>query len=221
MLQISLSASETMSDERRKNIENQDPTKIHASLLAQTMLDASGPLRDMITESILAMNDSLLLQLAKDRSATRILQKSFTCSGDTARYRRTIMPRLAALTIDLATDPIGSHVVDAFWTGTEGLQFIREKIAQHLIENEATLRDSIPGRAVWRNWKMDMYKTKRRDWILEAKGQTAGSKTGIELARERYAAQKQGPQIKGRRGQGQRIASSIGTGANAVTAGQG
>ncbi|KAI4174521.1 MAG: hypothetical protein LQ343_002278 [Gyalolechia ehrenbergii] len=221
MLQTSLAATETMSEEGRKNVENQDPTKAHASLLAQSMLEAPGPLRDMVTEGILAMDNSILLQLAKDRSATRVLQKSLTCSSDTARYRRMIMPRLAAMTVDLTTDPVGSHVVDAFWTGSESLPFIREKIAQHLIEHEATLRDSIPGRAVWRNWKMDMYKTKRRDWVLDAKGQTAGIKTGIELARERYAAQKQGGQTKGR-GQGQRIASTIRTGANAVvTAGQG
>lgn len=224
MLQFSLDASETMLGERRKIIENQDPTKIHASLLAQSMLEAFGPLRDMITESILAMDDSSLLQLAKDRSATHVLQKSFTCSGDTSRYRRMIMPRLVTMTIDLATDPIGSHVVDTLWTGSEGLQFIKEKIAQHLIEHEDTLRDSIPGRAVWRSWKMDMYKTKRRDWILEAKREIAGSKTGIELARERYAAQSKGPHTKGRGGQGRRMISSVGAGANAVvsvTAAQG
>ncbi|KAL8932968.1 MAG: hypothetical protein Q9211_006032 [Gyalolechia sp. 1 TL-2023] len=218
MLRISLADSETMSDERRKNIENQDPTKTHASLLAQSMLEAPGPLREMITESILAIDDSSLLQLAKDRSATRVLQKSLSCSGDTARYRRMIMPRLAAMTIDLATDPVGSHAVDAFWTGSEGLAFIRERIAQHLAQHEATLRDSVPGRAVWRNWKMDMYKTKRRDWTLEAKEQAAGIKTGIELARERYAAQKQGPRSKGRGGPRQQIASSIRTGANDVVA---
>lgn len=215
MLQIHLDEDKNVSDERRKQMENEDPTKAHNSLLAQSMLEVPGPLRELITEGIIALDDSTILQMAKDRSATHVVQKSITCSGDTARYRRKIMPRLTALTFDLSTDPLGSHVVDAFWTGSEGLPFIREKIAELLLQNETTLRDSIPGRAVWRNWKMDMYKTKRFEWKSEAKGRTQGTKTGIELARERFATQKQSP----KKGLGQqRRTKSFRTGANVVQA---
>ncbi|KAL8831648.1 MAG: hypothetical protein Q9170_005202 [Blastenia crenularia] len=216
MLQIDLVGSTNTSDERRKQIENQDPNKAHASLLAQSMLEAPGSLRDLITEGILATDNEILLRIAKDRSTTHVLQKSLACSGDTLRYRRIIMPSLATMTTDLAMDPVGSHVVDAFWTGSEGLSFIREKIAEHLMQHEATLRDSVPGRAVWRNWKMDVYKTRKYDWLSEAKGRTDGTKTGIELARERYATQKRSSLSKGRGGQ--RKVTSLQTGANAVVA---
>ncbi|KAL8709284.1 MAG: hypothetical protein Q9225_007475 [Loekoesia sp. 1 TL-2023] len=220
MLQITSTGSQSMSDDRRKQMANQDPTRAHASLLAQSMLEASGPLQDLITEGIVAMDNPTILQMAKDRSATHVLQKSLACSGDTVRYRRLMMPRLVAMTLDLATDPVASHVVDAFWAGSEGLSFIREKIAEHLVRHEATLRDSIPGRAVWRNWKMDMYKTRRSDWMSEAKGQTPEKKkSGIELARERYAAQKQVSTAKGGQRKG---TTSLRTGANPiVAAGQG
>lgn len=219
MLQLDRVGNETISDGRRKQIETQDPTRAHRSLLAQSMLEVPGPLQDLITEGILAMDNDTLLSMARDRSATHVLQKSLTCSGDTARYRRMILPRLGGMTMDLATDPVGSHVVDAFWTGSEGLWFVREKIAERLLQHETALRDSVPGRAVWRNWKMDMYKTRRYEWVSEAKGGVPERKTGIELARERYAAKKQVPSMKG--GRQQRKTNSFRTGANAVIAGQG
>lgn len=219
MLQIDSFGSEIFFDERRKQIENQNPTKAHTSLLAQSMLEVPGPLRELITEGILAIESPSLLRVAKDRSATYVLQKSLTCSGETARYRRMIMPRLIPLASDLATDPVGSHVVDASWSGTEGLAFIRERIAEQLLQHETILRDSTPGRAVWRNWKMDMYKTKRFDWMAEAKGRTQVTKTGIELARERFATQKQSPKSRGP----PRKTTSFRTGANntVLAAGQG
>ncbi|KAL9026421.1 MAG: hypothetical protein Q9180_007485, partial [Flavoplaca navasiana] len=183
------------------------------------MLDSPGTLQDLIIDGILSLDTTSLQRLAKDRSATHVLQKSLACAGNTIRYRRMIMPRLANMIVDLATDPVASHVVDAFWKGTDGLPFIRENIAEHLIQNEAVLRESISGRAVWRNWQMDTYKTKRFDWMAEAKGRVPGTKTGIELARERFASQKQDYKSKssGTKGRGKPTPfPNNATGANAL-----
>ncbi|KAL8726925.1 MAG: hypothetical protein Q9166_006414 [cf. Caloplaca sp. 2 TL-2023] len=221
MLKLGKFSSEGMSDVRRNHIESQDPGKAHTSLLAQSMLDVPGTLQDLIIDGILSLDSSSLLQMAKDRSTTHVLQKSLGCAGDTMRYRRMIMPRLANMAVDLATDPVASHVVDTFWTGTEGLPFVREKIAERLLQHETTLRESIPGRAVWRNWKMDTYKTKRFEWMAEAKGRTHGSetKTGIELARERYATQMSGSKSKGKgERKGNDRTTSFRIGANPVLA---
>ncbi|KAL8844375.1 MAG: hypothetical protein Q9176_001285 [Flavoplaca citrina] len=218
MLKMGTSNSESMSEDRRKQIEGFDPSKAHTSLLAQSMLDSPGTLQDLIIDGILSLDNTSLQRLAKDRSATHVLQKSLTCAGNTIRYRRMIMPRLASMTVDLATDPVASHVVDAFWKGTDSLPFIREKIAEHLIQNEAVLRESVSGRAVWRNWQMDTYKTKRFDWMAEAKGRVPGTKTGIELARERFASQKQDSKSKssGTKGRGKPTSFPNPTEANAV-----
>ncbi|EOD52278.1 putative rrna processing protein [Neofusicoccum parvum UCRNP2] len=111
---------------------------------------------------------------------------------------------------EMALDPSASHVIDAIWQGTHGLAFIRERIAEELAENEAALRESFVGRKVWRNWKMDLYKRHRSEWVSQSrnnagdgafvpfpdtaadkkKGKTA--RTGIEAARARKLAAKQG-----------------------------
>ena len=186
----------SMSADRKKALESQGPSKVHRSLLAQSMLDAPGPLRDLITSSLLAIPDRTLLNIAKDRTASRILQISLTCASQSPKFRRLFIPRFYPHIADLALDTLASHLIDAFWAGSAGLVFIRERIASELAKSEVRLRESLPGRAVWRNWKMDVWKAKRGDWLGEAKGVGGDGrvegKTGIELARERHAMASRG-----------------------------
>ena len=90
-------------------------------------------------------------------------------------------------------------MVDALWTATKDLFFVKERLAQELAQNEMSLRDSFVGRAVWRNWSMDLYKRRRGEWAAKAKrldqqpdgsnnGQGGRPKSKIELARARFAA---------------------------------
>lgn len=188
MLKVSMDSTEGMSEDRKGQLENQDSSKVHASLLAQSMLDAPGPLRDFITDGLLAMETPVLLSMVKDRTASRVLQTALLSPEQSPKFRRLLIPRFYGHIADLAIHAVASHVIDAFWDASSGLAFIRERIADELAKIESALRDSIAGRAVWRNWKMDMYKTRRRDWSNLAKGvDGVAKKTGIELARERHA----------------------------------
>ena len=205
MLKLNTENVESMAPERKKLLEGHDTGKIHASLLAQAMLDTPGPLREMITESIITMTTEGLMSMAKSRTATHVLQKALTCSGQTKLFLRQTVQRFQGHLSELALDPVASHGVDTFWTATESLFFIRERFAQELLEHETSIKDSFSGRAVWRNWMMDLYKRRRLEWISQARGPTGGvngtdlkaadnhkvtAKSGIELARERYAASK-------------------------------
>lgn len=205
MLKLDIDDVESMAPERKKQLEAQDTGKTHASLLAQAMLDAPGPLRKMITESMISMTTQNLLSVAKSRTATHMLQKALTCSAQTKLFLRQIVQRFQGSLSELAIDPIASHVVDTFWVATESLFFIRERFAQELLEHESALKESFSGRAVWRNWMMDLYKMRRLEWISQAKGTVNAlngpdskavvnhevtAKSGIELAREKYAATK-------------------------------
>ena len=105
----------------------------------------------------------------------------------------------------MAIDASASHVVDCIWEGTHGLAFIRERVAEELAENEAQMREQPCGRAVWKNWKMDLYKRRRGDWIHQSKVKASNdgfqsfseldinkekgvtAKTPLQLARERHA----------------------------------
>ena len=196
MLKVNAIAIDGMAEDRRKQLENHDSSMVHGSLLAQCMLEASGPLREFITDALLAVNISRLIHIAKDRTASRVLQLALTCQEQNPKFHRTFIPRLYGHIGDLAADTVGSHVVDSLWGASASLRFIREGIADEIARNESSLRTSIPGRAVWRNWKMDMYKSRRKDWLNESKGSEANVKSGIELARERFAASKTNGQYR-------------------------
>ncbi|KAL8742641.1 MAG: hypothetical protein Q9190_004910 [Brigantiaea leucoxantha] len=187
LLGLESAGSDVMSADRKRQLDSQDAGRAHGSLLAQSMLDGADKLRDLILDGILGLDIPMLIATAKDRTATHTLQKSLFCNDNDLKFRRTLAPRfLGSLTI-LSTDPVASHVIDSLWRGTDGLKFIREKMAEELFQNEATLRETLSGRAVWRNWKMDMYRTRKTEWLSEAKSQTSENQSGIEVARLRHA----------------------------------
>ena len=218
MLKVSTETPNGMAEDRRRQIESRDSAKIHGSLLAQCMLDAPGALREYICEDLLAAETPLLVTISKDRTASRVLQSALTCPEQTPKVRRLLIAHFYGHVEELGVDPVASHVVDSIWEATKDLTFIRERIADELAKHESALRASISGRAVWRNWKMDIYKTRKNDWLSDAKGQRLNrekvAKTGIELARERFATGKTRHQHKTARGR-----KGNGTGTNSITRG--
>lgn len=197
MLKIDSGTMEGLSEDRKARLEKQDTTGVHGSLLAQSMLSKPGPLRQLIVDGLMAMDTDMLIFIAKDRAASRTLQSSLALPDQDLKFRRVMLQRFYGHMTGLAVDTIASHVMDRFWTASTGLAFIREQIAIELLQHEEVLRGSFSGRVVWRNWNMDTYKTKRKAWIFDAREQDGSSKSGIELARARYANARKDDMAKG------------------------
>lgn len=195
---------EAESESQEKGVqkgEAESPTasnaeKTHGSLLAQTMLGVSGPLSEMIYSSLLAKSSEDLLQMAMDPISSRVIQQALTLPTSTAQFRRQFTSRFLGHMNELALHSSGSHVADALWHATKDIFFVKERFAQELAQNELPLRDSFVGRAVWRNWSMDLYKRRRGEWKAKAKGLETRTEDGnsaerpksrIELARARFA----------------------------------
>ena len=221
MLRVNTEPAEGMAEDRRRQLDFKDSAKAHGSLLAQCMLEVPDSLREFVCDGLLAMETPFLITMAKDRTASRVLQTALICPEQAPKFRRILIPQLYGQIGELAVDPVASHVIDSMWEATNGLTFIRERIANELAQHESALRGSMPGRAVWRNWKMDIYKTRRNEWLNDAKGPSQDkhkdkvSKTGIELARRRFAAgaTKQQPSVLKAR-------SDNATGANSMLGGK-
>lgn len=176
------------------------PQQTHGSLLGQAMLQVPGPLAELVQSSLLAISPSTLLQIAKNPTTSRVLQESLVLSKSTAQFRRQATSKFSGHMCELALDASGSHVADALWDATTDLFFVKQRLAEELFENESTLRDSFFGRAVWRNWSMDIYKRRPASWTSKAKGldnaqsttddetQPDRPKSKLDLARARFAA---------------------------------
>ncbi|KAL2367853.1 rRNA processing protein Nop9 [Blastomyces gilchristii SLH14081] len=184
-------------DDTKRSSKNSTPEQLHGSLLAQTMLKAPGPLSELIQSSLLAVTLETLIAIAKDPVASHVLQDALTLPTSTIQFRRQITSRFSGKMAELALDSSGSHVVDAVWSATENLIFIKQRFAEELLANERPLRDSFVGRAVWKNWSMDLYKRRRGHWIAVAKGLESVNpsnsenrqppKSNLDLARARFA----------------------------------
>ncbi|RDI84099.1 Conidial pigment polyketide synthase [Venturia inaequalis] len=160
--------------ENVKGTKDQAADKLHGSLLAQEMVKVPGALSNLIFDSFARLTPQLSLAIARDPTSSHALQASLKGENSSVIFRRKMIQHFYGHVAEMALDPAASHVIDAVWTGTNGLAFIRERIAEELAEAEASLRESHVGRAVWRNWKMDLYKRRRRDWVVESR-QEAGS----------------------------------------------
>lgn len=187
MMKIDPGATEGLSQDRKIRLEKQDSTRVHGSLLAQSMLSAAGPLRKLIIDGFMGMDTDMLLFIAKDQAASRTLQSSLALPDQDLKFRRVMLQRFYGHMAELAIDKIASYVIDKFWVASTGLAYIREQIAIELLQHEEVLRGSYSGRVVWRNWNMDTYKTRRHAWISDARKHDGSAKSGIELARAKYA----------------------------------
>ncbi|KAK3112571.1 Glutamate decarboxylase 2 [Teratosphaeriaceae sp. CCFEE 6253] len=187
-----------------------EPVKVHFNLLAQAMLRVPGPLSSLVLDSLTETDSATLQQMVKDSIICRTIQAALTSKNGSLIMKRKFIQHFYGHIGAMALDKAASHVVDCIWEGTHGLAFIRERIAEELAEDEAALRKSQHGRAVWKNWKMDLYKRRRQEWIKQSKNKASNDgfqsfaeidakkkeeggeavlpvKTPLELARERHA----------------------------------
>ena len=224
-----------------------EPVKAHFNVLAQAMLLVPGALSGLVLDSLIALDAETWFAMSKDPIVSRTLQAAITARTASIITVRKQVQHFYGHIGEMALDKAASHVVDCIWEGTHGLAFIRERIAEELAENEAQLRESPCGRAVWKNWKMDMYKRRRGDWVRQSKNKASNDgfqsfseledvksngtateykkkKSPLELARERHAknkaAKESGKDVKSKsKGSGRSSGSGGATGSNSTPVG--
>jgi len=201
------------------DLQTPQSAKTQGSMLAQAMILVPGPLSGLIFDSLPKLSPEILVAMSKSPTASRTLQAAMSSTNAGIIPRRKLVQQFYGNIGEMSLDRSASRVVDSIWEGTHGLAFIRERIAEELAENEEASRDSPCGRAVWRNWKMDLYKRRRNEWIMQSKNKASNdgfqsfsevdknkmksdsqdgdsstvniSKSPLELARERHAARRQ------------------------------
>ncbi|KAF2157004.1 putative nucleolar protein 9 [Myriangium duriaei CBS 260.36] len=155
------------------NTISEEPSRLQGSILAQAMVLVAGPLSGLIFDAMPTLPPNILFEMAADPVTSRTLQATMTSTNASIIPRRKLVQQFYGKIGEMALDKSASHVVDAIWEGTHGLAFIRERIAEELAENEPALRESPCGRAVWKNWKMDLYKRRRQEWVFQSRNKAS------------------------------------------------
>ncbi|KAF3923449.1 hypothetical protein ABW21_db0207429 [Orbilia brochopaga] len=193
MLEVSAEELEKLeTDDIPQAKPTRNPGQLHASLLVQALLAVPGKCSVRVKENISQCSGTVVTELCKHQTASHAMQKSLTADSADIAHKRKFVNLLAGSIAGLAVHPVGSHIVDALWEATaSGLKLQRQRIADELVAAERSMRDSFYGRAVWRNWKLDVYKTRRHDWNNLA-GNSSGEqgevkKSALQVASERHA----------------------------------
>jgi nucleolar protein 9 len=193
-----------------------DPSTLHGSLLAQTMLCIPGPPTTLLQDSILALPAPTLLPLACTTTTSHILQSALTPSPSNLPFRRKLINKFLPSTssaenaeapnpiLTLALDKSGSHVLDALYVGTTGLMMLKERICSTLLEHEAQLREDFVGRVVLRNWMVELFGRRRSEWVRrvrESEDRTPSVKDGsVNGVVKSLGERSQGGRLRGVKG---------------------
>lgn len=78
--------------------------------------------------------------------------------------RRKLLNLFVPISVDLACNAYGSHIIDKLAQFSFRLKFVRERIANELVKNEEKVKHSVYGKNVWKNWNLDKYVHKRFEW---------------------------------------------------------
>lgn len=160
---------------------NTNAVKMQKALLLQTMMDVSTTVIELVLEELIKIGDegepgiALLLRLGRDSILSHVFEKALvvnTASNNLVQRRR-LLNHLSNSKIccDFAANVYGSHIVDKMWEFCFRLKFFRERVAQELAQQESEIKMTPYGRSVWKNWKMDDYIRRRRDWWNKIKAQ--------------------------------------------------
>ncbi|KAI0886852.1 ARM repeat-containing protein [Annulohypoxylon maeteangense] len=163
-------------DDKKKNHEppqkNRSALVSHGSQLTTAMLAIPGLPSSTIQTSLASLPEELILQLATSSAPTSyVLVNAFSTPTRNKIFHKTLVAALRPHAFQLAMSEHGSRVLNSIVfipSKGDGISVpfhIKESIIELLGQHEQELRESFEGRRVWRIWKGDLWRNRRREWI--------------------------------------------------------
>ncbi|TID30499.1 hypothetical protein CANINC_000852 [Pichia inconspicua] len=140
------------------------------SLLFEKLIEYdTGKILHIAVQNLLDLDDLTLIKFCKHGVFSHIVESILKMRDHLSiPERKNILNKLLGQgsnnLVELSCHSTGSHIVDKFWMFTFKLNMIKERIARALLENKDTIKDTIYGRMVWKNWNMELYCRKFNDW---------------------------------------------------------
>ncbi|TRX95969.1 hypothetical protein FHL15_003111 [Xylaria flabelliformis] len=156
--------------------KNRSALVSHGSHLVTTMLAIPETPRKAIQSSISALSEEQILELATSSAPTsHVIIDALSTPSQNKIFHKALVAALRPHVMGLVNSEHGNKVLSAIIavpSRSEGISLpfhIKESIMTELGQHEQELRDSLVGRRIWRNWKGDLWRNRRVDWITWAK----------------------------------------------------
>ncbi|KAI1350399.1 pumilio-family RNA binding repeat domain-containing protein [Xylaria sp. FL0043] len=157
-------------------VKNRSAIVSHGSHLVTAMLAIPESPRKAIQASIAALSEEQVLELATSSAPTsHVIVDALSTPSQDKIFHKALVASLRPHVMELANSEHGNKVLSAIIampSRSEGISLpfhIKESIMTELGQHEQELRDSFIGRRIWRNWKGDLWRNRRVDWIAWAK----------------------------------------------------
>lgn len=177
-----------------------DGAKMQKALLLQTLISVSPSTTNLILENLIKFGDTdknIYLLLGRDSILSHVFEKALVVTTDSQNMilRRRLLNYLSKPEVccELAANVYGSHVVDAMFQFCFRLKFFRERVADELVKKQSEIKMTGYGKSVWKNWKLDEYMRRRRDWWNKVKVQE--DDISEKLGMEKKDSRNQGPKV--------------------------
>ncbi|KAI1127003.1 pumilio-family RNA binding repeat domain-containing protein [Nemania abortiva] len=156
--------------------KNRSAVVSHGSHLVTAMLAIPESPRKAIQASISALSEEQVLELATSSAPTsHVIVDALSTPAQNKIFHKALVAALRPHVMELANSEHGNKVLSAIISvpsRSEGISLpfhIKESIITELGEHEQELRDSFIGRRIWRDWKGDLWRNRRVEWIAWAK----------------------------------------------------
>ncbi|KAI1280204.1 pumilio-family RNA binding repeat domain-containing protein [Xylaria sp. FL0933] len=157
-------------------VKNRSAIVSHGSHLVTAMLAIPESPRKAIQASIAALSEEQVLELATSSAPTsHVIVGALSTPSQNKIFHKALVASLRPHVMELANSEHGNKVLSAIIampSRSEGISLpfhIKESIMTELGQHEQEFRDSFIGRRIWRNWKGDLWRNRRVDWIAWAK----------------------------------------------------
>ncbi|KAI1756153.1 pumilio-family RNA binding repeat domain-containing protein [Xylaria castorea] len=156
--------------------KNRSALVSHGSHLVTAMLAIPDSPRKAIQASISALSEEQILELATSSAPTsHVIVDALSIPSQNKIFHKALVAALRPHIMEVANSEHGNKILStiiAVPSRSEGISLpfhIKESIMTELGQHEQELRDSFIGRRIWRNWKGDLWRNRRVDWIAWAK----------------------------------------------------
>lgn len=143
------------------------------SLFLESLIDFDDKFLEITIESMLSLPEERLLQMCYHGVFSHVIEHVLDVKRVDIIKRKLILNILCKDIINLSCNAYASHIVDALWAFTTKLMLYKERIANALLKESDKVKNSMYGKQVWKNWKLELYARKRFDWKMAVKDQEA------------------------------------------------
>lgn len=132
------------------------------ALVAQGLFGFSINLCKSLIDSFLSLSTEEIFQWSLDPMGSRAVESFLKGTNVDIPSKGKLVKRLKGRFVDLSLSKFGSHIVDLCWS--HSTIEMKEAMVQELAEKDRELQNNFHGKFIYRNCKVESYKSKKQEW---------------------------------------------------------